>query len=40
MKEKYHMTDKEFEENFGDLEMVKYDMKMRKALEVLKENNE
>lgn len=34
--EKYHMTEEEFLKAFGGLEMVKYDGKMRKAMEVLK----
>ncbi len=34
--EKYHMTEEEFLKAFGGLEMVKYDEKMRKAMEVLK----
>ena len=34
--EKYNMTEEEFLKAFGGLEMVKYDGKMRKAMEVLK----
>ena len=33
---KYQMDKDEFLKNFGGLEMVKYDLKMRQALEVLK----
>ena len=33
------MKKDEFLGLFGGLEMVEYDMKMRKAIEVLKENN-
>ena len=36
MAEKYNMKEKEFLEAFGGLEMMKYDMKMRKAMDVLK----
>jgi len=36
---KYNMKKEEFLNLFGGLEMVEYDMKMRKAIEVLKENN-
>ena len=36
---KYNMKKDEFLNLFGGLEMVEYDMKMRKAIEVLKENN-
>lgn len=36
MAEKYNMKEKEFLEAFGGLEMMKYDIKMRKAMEVLK----
>ena len=34
--EKYHMEKDEFLKNFGGLDMVKYDMEMRKAIEILK----
>ncbi len=37
--EKYSMKKDEFLKLFGGLEMVKYDLEMRKALEVLKDNN-
>ena len=37
--EKYHMEKEEFLKLFGGMEMVKYDNKMRKAIEVLKDNN-
>ena len=36
MAEKYNMKEKEFLEAFGGLDMMKYDMKMRKSMEVLK----
>ena len=36
---KYNMKKDEFLGLFGGIEMVEYDMKMRKAIEVLKENN-
>lgn len=36
---KYNMKKDEFLNLFGGLEMVKYDLEMRKAIEVLKENN-
>lgn len=36
---KYQMETEEFLKEFGGLDMVKYDLKMRKAIEVLKENN-
>ena len=36
MAEKYNMKEKEFIEAFGGIEMIKYDMKMRKAMDVLK----
>lgn len=36
---KYSMKKDEFLNLFGGLDMVEYDMKMRKAIEVLKENN-
>ena len=36
MAEKYNMKEKEFLEAFGGLDMMKYDIKMRKAMEVLK----
>ncbi len=37
--EKYGMEKDEFLKLFGGLDMVKYDLEMRKALEVLKDNN-
>ena len=37
--EKYGMEKEEFLKLFGGLDMVKYDLEMRKALEVLKDNN-
>ena len=36
---KYNMKKEEFLNLFGGLEMVEYDMKMHKAIEILKENN-
>ena len=36
---KYNMEKDEFLKLFGGIEMVKYDLEMRKALEVLKDNN-
>lgn len=36
---KYNMKKDEFLNLFGGLEMVKYDLEMRKAIEILKENN-
>ena len=36
---KYNMEKEEFLNLFGGLDMVKYDLEMRKALEVLKDNN-
>lgn len=38
--EKYQMEKEEFLKMFGGLDMIKYDQKMRKAIEVLKENND
>ena len=38
MAEKYGMEETEFLQAFGGLEVVKYDLKMRKAMDVLKEN--
>jgi len=37
--EKYQMEKDQFLGMFGGLEMIKYDLQMRKAIEVLKENN-
>ena len=36
MAEKYQMDKEEFLKLFGGLEMVKYDMEMRKAMEIIK----
>ena len=36
---KYNMEKDEFLKLFGGIEMVKYDMEMRRAIEILKENN-
>ena len=38
MAEKYQMEKDEFLNAFGGLDMIKYDMKMRKAMEILKED--
>ena len=37
--EKYQMDVEKFKQEFGGIDMVKYDMKMRKAIDSLKENN-
>ena len=39
MAKQYQMDEKEFINLFGGLEMIKYDLEMRKAIEFLKENN-
>lgn len=39
MCEHYHMTKEDLMKEIGSLEVVKYDVRMKKALEVLKENN-
>ena len=39
MAKKYQMDKDEFLKLFGGIDMIKYDMEMRKAIEVLKENN-
>ena len=39
MAENYGITEDELLNAYGSLEVVKYDMKMHKALEILKENN-
>ena len=39
MAKQYQMDEKEFINVFGGLEMIKYDLEMRKAIEFLKENN-
>lgn len=39
MAKKYNMTEEEIMKELGSLEVVKYDLAMRKAIEVLKENN-
>lgn len=39
LSEKYNMKKEEFLNLFGGLEMVKYDLEMRKAIDVLKDNN-
>ena len=40
MAENYGITTEELLKAYGPLEVVKYDMKMHKALEILKESNE
>ena len=37
--EKYQMEKEEFLKQFGGVEMVKYDLEMRKTIETLKELN-
>ena len=37
--EKYNMKEEEFLKAFGGIEMVKYDLEMRKVIDYLKENN-
>lgn len=39
LSQKYNMKKEEFLKEFGGLDMVKYDLEMRKALEFLKDNN-
>ena len=39
MAKEYGITVDELIKNFGSKEIVKYDMKMRRAMEILKENN-
>jgi len=39
MAEEYNMTEEDIMKEIGSLEIVKYDLAMRKAVEVLKENN-
>ena len=39
MSEMYQMTEEELLKELGRLEIVKYDLAMRKAIELLKENN-
>ncbi|MDD2490161.1 MAG: trigger factor [Bacilli bacterium] len=39
MAEKYQVSEEQLLTIFGDYEMIKYDLKMRRALEVLKDNN-
>ena len=39
MCEHYHMTEEDLMKEIGSLDVVKYDVRMKKALEVLKENN-
>ena len=34
--EKYHMSKEDLLKNFGGLEMIKYDMEMRKTMDILK----
>lgn len=40
MAQKYNTTKEEILKELGDIEMLRYDLKMRKAIDVLKENNE
>ncbi len=39
LSEKYGMTEEEFIKQFGGKEMIQYDLEMRKAMDVLKEEN-
>lgn len=39
MIEKYHVTEEEIMKELGSLEVVKYDLRMKKAIDILKENN-
>ena len=39
MADNYGITEKELLEAYGSLDVVKYDMKMHKAIEILKDNN-
>lgn len=39
MIEKYHVTEEEIMKELGSLEVIKYDLRMKKAIEILKENN-
>ena len=39
LSEKYGMTEEEFIKQFGGKEMIKYDLEMRKAMDLLKEAN-
>jgi len=39
MAEHYHMSEEELMKEIGSLEVVKYDVRMKKTLELLKENN-
>lgn len=39
LSKKYNMKKEDFLNAFGGLDMVEYDMKMRKAIEILRENN-
>lgn len=40
MAKKYNATKEELLQELGDIEVLRYDLKMRKAIELLKENNE
>ena len=40
MAQEYGVTVDKLVEEFGGLDVVKYDMKMHKAMEILKESNE
>ena len=39
MAEDYKMTEEDIMKELGSLEVVKYDLAMQKAIELLKENN-
>ena len=39
MIERYHVTEEEIMKELGSLEVVKYDLRMKKAIDILKENN-
>ena len=39
MAENYGITEEELLKAYGSLDIVKYDMKMHRAIEILKENN-
>ena len=40
MAKKYNATKEELLQELGDIEVLRYDLKMRKAIDLLKENNE
>ena len=39
LSKKYQMTEEDFVNAFGGLEMIKYDLEMRKVIDFLKEEN-